>query len=151
MEEKGGHLIQMEFIAQVPLDIIVELKGNNLMGELDFMTARDINLVTVDEQLRNVVRVKTSLITADTSGSSVEANCTLMIMIYNYGQNLDIAKVYGLFVYATIYNFMAITNTIASKEIKHNDSYYRPTVTIPSFQQMEKEIISEMKRAYNLY
>ena len=74
----------------------------------------------------------------------------LIINVYNYGMNLDIQKIYGLFCYGTIFNFMTIKNDIINKKIVHYNDYYNPTLIIHSFQSVEKEILKEMERAYGI-
>jgi len=138
----------MEFINNHPMDTRIELKGKNLIGEIDFMHSDIIKLYPVHPDVASVMAVETSIFTTDTDGNTVEAETTLIINIHNYEQNLDILKIYGLFCYGTIFNYMTIKNTILQNDIKHDDSIYIPTVIIPSFQTMEQQIIEEMKRAY---
>jgi len=86
--------------------------------------------------------------TADTSGNTVEAETELILNVYNYEKDLNEIQLYGLFCYATIFNYMHITNEMVTKQIMHNDDYYKPTVLIPEYEELKTDFTDIIKKAY---
>lgn len=141
-------LPQFEFITNEPNN--TKVSGANLIGDIDFMYGNAIKLFPPDNDLKLVLFVKTGLTTTDTSLNIVESETELWISFYHYNHQVGIEEIYGLFCYATIFNYMAITNSIRDNGILHNETPYIPTVVIPSFSKMKDEIRSEINLAYGL-
>lgn len=149
MRDKSPY-VQFEFITNYVQNTKVVLTGEKLIGDIDFMYANSIKLFPSDEELKTIFIITTALVTTDTSANTVDAETELMILAYKYEFNFEVEDLYGLFCYATIFNYLTLTNDIRDKGIMHNDEFYRPTVVVPSFDKMRDEIVRVRNRAYGL-
>lgn len=138
---------QFEFITNYVQNTNVELKGNQLTGEIDFMTACNMNLI-IHPELASIFTVKNSLVTTDTDGNIVEAESEVVMNIHKYDFRFEVSDLYGLYCYATIFNFYMLATKMVEKEIMHNDVHYKPTMIVHSLAQMEQEILKVLNKAY---
>ena len=145
-----GQPNQFEFIINKPEKTNAVLTGDKLIGDIDSMYSNSVTLLPTDEELKSILLFNTSFVVTDTDGHTIEASTDLMINVYNYEHKLGIEEIYGLCSYATIFNYMTLTNFINSKGFLHNDEIYRPTVIIPSFDKMKEQIIKARNKAYGL-
>lgn len=145
---KSNSPSQFEFITNYVKNIKVELKGEKLIGDLDFMFKRELRLFPEDVELKTIYTVKTLIITADTYANTVEAEVELIINIYKYGHKMTVYDLYGMFCYATIFNYMTLTNEMIKNNIFHNEEFYKPTIIVPSFEVVEEDILDIMRGAY---
>lgn len=126
----------------------VELTGEKLSGDIDFFHKRELRLFPENEELKTVYIVNTGIISADIDTNSVEAEVELIINVYKYGHKMTAQELYGLFCYATIFNYMTMRTQMIEKNIYHDDDFYRPTIIVPSFEDVENDILEIMRAAY---
>ncbi len=138
---------QLEFIGSYFNDPKVEIKGNNLTGDVDFMTAYNISLIP-HQELAIIFTVKTSLFTSDTNGNTVEAESELVMNIYKYGAKPTLTDLYGLYCSGTIANFYKITGTIKDKGIMKDNVFYVPTIIVHSIEYMKEHLLDVLNKAY---
>ena len=138
---------QFEFIIDYSQNVKAELKGNELSGDIDFMYGRLIDLFHIDPDLKTIFKVNTSLVTVDTTGNTVEAENETIMNIYKYEHQFNVDDLYGLFCYATIMNYKAITQAICDNNITHNGVLYKPTVVIPTLEAIKNDLLSEIEKA----
>ena len=146
----NGQPVQFEFIINRPQNTTAVLNGDRLIGDIDSMYANSVTLYQTDKELKSILLFNTSFVVTDTDGHTIDASTDLMINVYNYEHKLGVEEIYGLCSYATIFNYMTLTNFINSKGFLHNDEIYRPTVIVPSFDKMKEQIIQTRNKAYGL-
>lgn len=145
-----GQPNQFEFIINKPDKTNAVLTGDKLIGDIDSMYSNSVTLLPTDKELKSILLFNTAFVVTDTDGHTIEASTDLMVNVYNYEHKLGIEEIYGIFTYATIFNYMTITNFINSKAFLHDEEIYRPTVVIPSFDNMKDRIIEARNKAYGL-
>ena len=146
----NGQPVQFEFIINRPQNTTAVLNGDRLIGDIDSMYANSVTLYQTDKELKSILLFNTSFVVTDTDGHTIDASTDLMINVYNYEHKLGVEEIYGLCSYATIFNYMTLTNFINSKGFLHNNEIYRPTVIVPSFDKMKEQIIQTRNKAYGL-
>ena len=141
------HPEQFEFITNYVQNTNAVLKGEKLTGDLDFLTACNISLL-IHPELAAIFTVKTSLSTTDTDGHTVDAESELVMNVYKYGFRFDLIELYGLYCYATIFNYYTLATKMVENNIMHDEAHYKPTIVVHSLNQMEKQILEVLHKAY---
>lgn len=119
-DDEEEHPNQNEFILNYAQNTKVNLQSGKLIGEfidtLDSAYGWTIELLPADAELKTILIIGTAVNLVDNFGNVIESETELVINIYTYEQNLGTYELYGLFTYATVFNYMTLYNEYAAKQ-----------------------------------
>ncbi len=112
------------------------------------MFSREITLHETDVDPKNIFHIQSTLVVADTSGSTLEPKSEMIMHIYKSGYKFTVSDLYGLFCFAIIANYGAMRLSIAEKSILHDGKPFNPVLFVPDLESTQEALIREINFVY---